>query len=727
MGGLGKTTLAKKVYDNKELVGYFNCSAWITVSQSFKMEELLRNMSKKFYQSRKEAVPEGLDTTDEMSLITLTRGYLQDKRYVVVFDDVWKLDFWGIIKCVLPENGKGSRIIITTRNDEVASSCIESSFDYIHKLQPLSPKSSWELFCKKTFQGGCPPDLEKLSLDIVKRCGGLPLAIVAVGGLLSRKEKLIPEWKKFSDNLGSELQSNSHLESINTILSLSYHDLPYYLKSCFLYLAIFPEDYTIRCRPLTRLWIAEGFVKAKKDVMLEDVAEEFLTELIHRSLVQVSEVYADGKIKHCHVHDLMREIILTKAEELSFCCLMTGEASSFDGRFRRLSVHNSSDNDVNIIGKKSHIRSIFLYDSQMIFLEKLASRFNLLKVLDLNDSGLDSFPENLGNLLHLRYLSLRNTKVRMLPRSIGKLQNLQTLDLRFTLVEDLPVEINRLKKLRNILVHNHDFDDDLGMFSVKGVHVKEGIGCLEELQKLSCVEANHGVGVIKELGKLRQLRKLSITKLTRENGKHLCASITNMNRLESLLISSSSENEMLDLQYVSYPPSCLSRLQLFGPLEKLPDWVSELQNLSIVSLHGSNLMNDPVQVLQALPSLRMLQLMRASAVEELCFEATGFQKLKRLHLFYLMGVKRAKIENGALPLLEALAVGPCPQLEELPPGIRHLTRLTALEFINLQEELKLSMIPSRGRNYKIVEHIPNVLFYGGIETQSLRELSDYKS
>nr|CAN69032.1 hypothetical protein VITISV_024142 [Vitis vinifera] len=87
MGGLGKTTLAKKVYDNKELVGYFDCSAWITVSQSFKMEELLRNMSKKFYQSRKEAVPEGINTMDQSSLMTLTRQYLQDKRYVVVFDD----------------------------------------------------------------------------------------------------------------------------------------------------------------------------------------------------------------------------------------------------------------------------------------------------------------------------------------------------------------------------------------------------------------------------------------------------------------------------------------------------------------------------------------------------------------------------------------------------------------------------------------------------------------
>ncbi|KAJ9697194.1 hypothetical protein PVL29_009116 [Vitis rotundifolia] len=715
MGGLGKTTLANKVYDNKELMGHFDCSAWITVSQSFKMEELLRNMSMKFYQSRKETVPEGINSMDESSLMTLTRQYLQDKRYVVVFDDVWKLDFWGFIKYVLPENKKGSRIIITTRNDEVASCCKESSFDYIHNLQPPPPKSSWELFCKKAFQGGCPPELEKLSHDIVRRCGGLPLAIVAIGGLLSRKEKLVSEWQKFNDTIGCELQSNSHLESISTILSLSYHDLPYYLKSCFLYLAIFPEDYTIRCGPLTRLWIAEGFVKAKRGVTLEEVAEEFLTELIHRNLVQVSRVYAYGKIKHCHVHDLMREIILTKAEESSFCCVLTGEESSFDGRFRRLSLHYSSNNVGNITGKKSHIRSIFLYNSQTFFLGILASKFNLLKVLHLDDSDLDSIPENLGNLLHLRYLSLMNTKVRMLPRSIGKLQNLQTLDLKYTLVEDLPVEINRLKKLRNILVHNYDFHGGLGLLSVKGVHVKEGIGCLEELQKLTAVEANHGVGVIKELGKLRQLRKLSITKLTRENGEHLCASITNMNRLESPLIF-----------YMSYPPPSLSRLKLMGRLEKLPDWISKLQNLSIVNLCGSNLMNDPVQVLQALPSLQELTFVRGFVVEELCFETSGFQKLEFLFLRYLVGLKRVKIENGALPQLKTLGVGPCPQLEEIPPGIRHLTRLTTLEFDDLQEELKLSMIPSRGRNYEIGEHIPNVNFHG-IETQSLRELADYKS
>ncbi|XP_034690528.1 disease resistance protein RPM1-like [Vitis riparia] len=680
MGGLGKTTFAKKVYDNQRVVGHFDCHAWVTVSQSFKMEELLRNMTKKFYQGRKEAGPEGIDTIDEMSLIALIRQYLQDKRYVVVFDDVWKLDFWGFIKYVLPENGKGSRIIITTRNDEVASSCKESSFDYIHKLQPLSPKSSWELFCKKTFQGGCPPELEKLSLDIVKRCGGLPLAIVAIGGLLSRKQNE-SEWKNFSDNLGSELESNSRLQPINTILSLSYHDLPYYLKSCFLYLTIFPEDYTIKCTKLTRLWIAEGFVKAKKGVTMEELAEEFLTELINRSLVQVSDVDLEGKIRSCHIHDLMREMILKMAEEMSFCRVLAGEGSSFDGKSRRISVPNSTNNILDTIDKNSYVRSIFLFNSEMIFTSTLASKCKLVKVLDFKDAPLESVPEDLGNLFHLKFLSLRKTKVKMLPKSIG-------------------------------------------------VHVKEGIGCLEDLQKLCFVEGNQGTDVIKELGKLRQLRKLGITKLTRENGQPLCASIMKMNHLKSLSISSSTEDEILDLQHVSDPPPCLSRLELYGRLDKLPDWISKLKSLVKLGLWKSRLSHDPMGVLGAqLPNLLELELLQTHAVEQLCFEAIGFQKLKVLRICDLIELKKVKIENGALPQVEELEIGPSPQLEEVPHGIYYLRKLKTLAFRDMQEEFELSMLPYRGRNYDIVEHIPNVFFYQRLSgqhyaVQSLRQLAE---
>lgn len=93
--------------------------------------------------------------------------------------------------------------------------------------------------------------------------------------------------------------------------------------------ALFPEDHSIKCSNLTRLWIAEGFVKAKKGLTMEEVAEEFLTELIRRSLVRVSELNSEGKVESCHIHDLMREMILNKAKEVSFCHVLAGEAPKF--------------------------------------------------------------------------------------------------------------------------------------------------------------------------------------------------------------------------------------------------------------------------------------------------------------------------------------------------------------------------------------------------------------
>ena len=171
MGGLGKTTLAKKVYDNKKVVERFVCRAWITVSQSFKMEMVLQNMIKKFYEAMKEPIPEGMDAMDEISLIGLLNKYLEDKRYAIVFYDVWRLEFWRFIKYVLPKNRRGSRVVITTRNVEVGCAIRESRFHHVHNLQPLPPESSWELFCKKAFQGSCcPSELKKISIDIVKRC-----------------------------------------------------------------------------------------------------------------------------------------------------------------------------------------------------------------------------------------------------------------------------------------------------------------------------------------------------------------------------------------------------------------------------------------------------------------------------------------------------------------------------------------------------------------------------
>ena len=432
-----------------------------------------------------------------------------------------------------------------------------------------------------------------------------------------------------------------------------------------------------------------------------------------------------GKIRSCRVHDLMCEIILRKAEELSFCRSFGEEDSSFDGKFRCGSVQKSTDNVVEAINRNPQIRSILLFDIDavpMLFTGTSLTNFNLLKILDFEKAPLYSVPEDLGNLFHLRYLSLSRTKVKMLPKSIGKLQNLQTLDLKHSLVDALPVEIKKLRKLRHILAYAYKVCPEWDFYTTRGIHIGEGIGSMLDLQKLCYVEANHGMGLIEELGKLRQLRRLGITNLVEDDGLRLCASISNMKHLESLCICS-KDDDILKLETISVPPRYLRNLYLQGCLSKLPEWLPTLRSLVRVCLRRSGLSYDPVEVLQALPNLLEVELHTAYDGECLCFSELGFQKLERLQLRDMKGLKTLKIRDGALPLLKHFEIGPSPQLEEVPPGIRLLKTLTSIEFWGMSDKFLLSMLPEHGENYQIVEHVPNVFFHfsygGGYHTMRL--------
>ena len=150
-----------------------------------------------------------------------------------------------------PDNDKQSRILITTRNCNVAESCCSDSYDLIYNMEPLPFEESKKLFYKKVFKlDKCPPlyqDLEVISDSILKKCSGLPLAIVSIGGMLARtKNKTRAEWEKVCDRLGSGLETSATIGGMRRILSLGYHDLPYNVKACFLYLSVFPEAYEIK-------------------------------------------------------------------------------------------------------------------------------------------------------------------------------------------------------------------------------------------------------------------------------------------------------------------------------------------------------------------------------------------------------------------------------------------------------------------------------------------------
>ena len=735
IGGLGKTTLVKKVYENEKVVAHFDCCVWITVSQSYKMEELLRHMIKQFYQASEESAStsiESIDTMKEIELIGEVRQFVLERRYVVVFDDIWNIRFWGYIKHALPDNGKGSRIIITTRSESVAPSNKESPSNHVYKLSPLPLEKAYELFCKKVFQcesRGCPLELVELSLLIIERCEGLPLALEVIGGLLSTKEKSAFEWRKFLNSLSSELQSNPHLLSITKILSLSYFDLPYNLKACFLYLGMFLEDYFINCARLIRLWIAEGFIKEKQGITLEDVAQEYLKQLIHRSLIQVEHVNFIGRIRTCRVHDMMREVILSRSEDLGFHLVSIQNYSSFDRIARRLSIRNNVDTPLKCI-TSSKTRSILILRVDQVpnaFLTTCFVNFKLMKIMDFEGAPINHIPKEVGNLFHLRYLSLRDTKVQVLPKSIGKLQNLETLDLKCSLVYKLPMEINGLCKLRYLVAYIGNNNIDVSFGSRRPVKIQSGIGYLESLEKLYNVEADCAA-LVEELGRLTQLRKLEISKLKREHGMSLCTALEKMSYLRSLRLSSTSEEENLELQSMSSLPSLLQILSLKGRLEKLPECIVKLKNIVKIRLQWSRLMDDPLNILQLLPNLMELRLYEGYEGEQLHFKEGGFQKLKLLGLRNLRGLNSLIIDKGALPLLEKLRIGSSPMLNEVPFGIYHLKGLKTLEFFDMQNEFVLSMQPKEGHDFWKVEHVSVVIFWYRIQGEQYKtyKLGDSK-
>ncbi|VVA18246.1 PREDICTED: disease resistance [Prunus dulcis] len=624
-------------------------------------------------------------------LIDTLREYLKEKRYAVVFDDVWSTNLWECVKLALPDNNKGSRIIITTRKSEVAASCRDAFSDQVYDVEPLSPDKARELFCKKTFQvsgGYCPPELEEIATTIVSRCGGLPLAIVAISGLLQTKGEDVSQWRKLLDSLSSELESNPQLTNITKILSFSYYDLPHQLRPCFLYFGTYPENRTIRCSRLIRQWIAEGFIKEQRGKTLEDVAEEYLTELMQRSLVQVSFVDAfSGKLRECQVHDVMREaVILLRTGDLSFSQFLE-EDSSFNENFRHLSVYSNANNIFGSI-ENSRAHSLCFFkgigepQNPLTACSNLYKRFKLLRVLDFEDSLLDNLPEEVGYIYHLRYLSLRNTRVKILPKSMGKLVNLETLDLKHSLVHQIPIEINKLPKLRSLLAYNWDKDKEFSLTGQGAVAIQDGIERWGNMQKLYVVEATDSL--VKEVGNLKQLRKFGIQRLTRKQGRDLCASIGNMPHLKALEVRAINDDEIMDLQRIASPPQRLQTLSLIGRLIKLPDWIGGLCLLTRLDLCWSELAADqvPLKVLQGLPNLMQLVIHEAFICEELHFER-GFPKLKELSLRHLIGLKLMTIHNGALALLETLEIGSSPQLQQVPSGIRHLENLKSLIVVDM--------------------------------------------
>ncbi|KAL2511689.1 Disease resistance protein RPM1 [Abeliophyllum distichum] len=450
----------------------------------------------------------------------------------------------------------------------------------------------------------------EISHNILKRCAGLPLAINAVGGFLATKSNRYEDWAMLNQSIGAELESDDILGSLRLILLLSFNDLPYYLKSCLLYLTIYPADHLIQSNYLIRQWIMEGFVKQKVGRTVEQVAQGYLNELANKNLILVARSKDDGSIKSFRIHDFLREMLLSKSRDQSFLMIVNEQTNECINKVRRLSIHGSWANfNPQRCGTK--LRSLFAFGvtdlKSISSIQELLNSCRMLKVLDLSRLPLESFPMAITKLVLLRYLSLRRTKIKSLPRSIKKLQKLETLDLKHSCVTELPVEILKLQNLRHLIIYRCVEYSYLPFDFVVGFKPPIGMGVLTSLYKLCFIEATPGI--ITELGKMKELRRLCILKLRREDGKDFCSSIGKLKDLQALNISATAENEILDLDHLSSPPASLERLYMSGRLENVPHWIKSLNNLVKVYFRWSQLRDDPLEYLQDLPNLVHLDLL----------------------------------------------------------------------------------------------------------------------
>jgi len=443
---------------------------------------------------------------------------------------------------------------------------------------------------------------------------------------------------------------------------------------------MYPEDYVVKSKRVILQWIAEGFVKEESGKTLEEVAERYLTELICRSLVQVSSVRIDGKTKSCCVHDLIRMMILEKCEDLSFCKHFSEDGhSSLSGIIRRLSIETDS-NDLRACIKNSHIRSLILFTNKSNHVEesiinRILKKHRTLKVLDFQDARLFIDFKPFRSLIHLKYLSFKNiSKQCVFPKWIGILLNLETLDLRSSPFTVLPKEISKLRKLRHLMGYR------MCLFQLKYV-----IGCMESLQTLTGVSIGKGgIELIKKLGKLRQLRKLSLFYVREEHSIALSSSLNEMQHLEKLGIGSgrgyNTVYDVIDLHLVSPPLPMLRSLKLGCKLEKFPEWIPQLKNLVKFDLANSYLTDDPIKHLENMPNLLSLAIMNnAYEGESLHFHDGGCQNLKELYIGDMPNMSSIVIDKGALHSLKKLELFTLPNLKTVPSGIQHLEKLEVLK------------------------------------------------
>ncbi|KAF7056645.1 hypothetical protein CFC21_064032 [Triticum aestivum] len=724
-GGLGKTTLAMEVC--RQLETEFKRQANVSVSQTFGSKDLqgllkrvlLQVVTLPSNQNEQAALLRKIDGMDVGELEGMLKESLQNNRYLIFIDDVWSKAAWEAIWSKLPSSNCGSRIIVTTRIDTVAKACSNYCDYYIHHMKPLDEKQSDQLFRRKAFgsmtEDSCPEYLKGAMENILKKCGGLPLAIANIASLLASYTH--PEGKKMWEivgrSIGSQMDNNPTLEGMRQILTLSYDHLPHHLKACIMYLSIFPEDYVICKDRLLKRWIAEGLIPEKRGMTQMELAEAYFNELMSRSMIDrgtdIVTVY-QWREETCRMHDMMLEVMVSKSLESNFVSLLGRqyEGMAYD-RIRRLAIHGGVEATQESSSKKmtahrgikamtmKHVRSLSIFDTEAQNLLARLGEFMLLRVLDLEDcKGLQK--EHMSHICRmylLRFLSLKCSDIKVMPSRIGDLEHLQTLDVRQTQLTSLPETVTKLEKLEHLLFTTKDGN------LMSGWILPQGINKMKALRQLNKAVVVSEEKVAKEIGDLDQLEDLCIYVDTRNKDmdqnvlEELAKSLSKMNSLQLLDIGNLGcdkwpfKRALHFLHQVKSPPQLLRYFRICGLIDQLPKWVGGLMNLTELVIAWTYV--DGVQLFSdicKLPNLQRLTLgpyFIRHGQDMVARSSQSFPKLKELTLGYSPEVPEVYgFEKGCMPELETLVLQFDDQWKTTA-GIEHLKNLKEVQISCVKE------------------------------------------
>ncbi|KAG4393203.1 hypothetical protein GLYMA_03G037000v4 [Glycine max] len=708
MGGVGKTTLAQLVYNDENLKEKFDFDfkAWVCVSQEFDVLKVTKTII--------EAVTGQPCKLNDLNLLHLElMDKLKDKKFLIVLDDVWTEDYvdWSLLKkpfqCGIIRR---SKILLTTRSEKTAS--VVQTVQTYH-LNQLSNEDCWSVFANHaclSLESNENTTLEKIGKEIVKKCDGLPLAAQSLGGMLRRKHD-IGDWYNI---LNSDIWELCESEcKVIPALRLSYHYLPPHLKRCFVYCSLYPQDYEFDKNELILLWMAEDLLKKpRKGRTLEEIGHEYFDDLVSRSFFQRSSSWPHVK---CFVmHDLMHDLATSVGGDFYFRSEELGKETKINTKTRHLSFakFNSSVLDnFDVVGRAKFLRtflSIINFEAAPFNNEEaqciIVSKLMYLRVLSFHDfRSLDSLPDSIGKLIHLRYLDLSHSSVETLPKSLCNLYNLQTLKLYGCIkLTKLPSDMCNLVNLRH-----------LGIAYTPIKEMPRGMSKLNHLQHLDFfVVGKHKENGIKELGGLSNLRGLlEIRNLENvsQSDEALEARIMDKKHINSLRLewsgcNNNSTNFQLEIDVLCklQPHFNIELLHIKGYKgTRFPDWMGNSSYCNMTHLALSDCDNcSMLPSLGQLPSLKFLEISRLNRLKTIdagfyknedCRSGTPFPSLESLSIDNMPCWEVwSSFDSEAFPVLENLYIRDCPKLEGSLPN--HLPALETLDISNC--ELLVSSLPT---------------------------------